>query len=219
MNNVTISGLLNAAEKTDFGMKGVFESTKGLKFFVKTNWDSEFAKELVTASEAKRPVTISGELRMGDYAYPLIEKVTPADQVSVVGFLGREAELKYSSTGKPYTDFSVGINYGWGEDKEVVFLNCRIWQNNDSEKGPAMRMANKGAKGTRVHLVGFLEQYLDKEDRVRTTMTVTDFQIISGSKKSENGSNGDKNDPWAASDPKASNGNAAKSGKDKPITF
>jgi single-strand DNA-binding protein len=46
------------------------------------------------------------------------------NKVMLLGRLGKDAELKYSSEGKPRLSFSVATDYGRGDKKETEWTDC-----------------------------------------------------------------------------------------------
>lgn len=74
------------------------------------------------------------------------------NQVVVVGRLTRDAEMKYTNSGKALANFSIAVNDGWGENEHVSFFDVTIWG----------RMAESIhqylTKGTRVCVSGSLKQ-------------------------------------------------------------
>jgi len=47
----------------------------------------------------------------------------------IIGNLARDAELKYTSSGKPVAHFRVIANTGYGEYKHVEGFNIVLWVN------------------------------------------------------------------------------------------
>jgi len=49
--------------------------------------------------------------------------------VTIFGNLGRDPEMRYTSNGTAVTSFSVAVNEGYGDNKEVVWFNVSVWGN------------------------------------------------------------------------------------------
>ncbi|RMF43549.1 MAG: single-stranded DNA-binding protein, partial [Anaerolineae bacterium] len=54
------------------------------------------------------------------------------NRVQLIGYLGRDPEMRYTPTGKPYTTFSVAVTRRWkgssGEQKEATdWFNIEAW--------------------------------------------------------------------------------------------
>jgi len=54
------------------------------------------------------------------------------NRVQLIGYLGREPEMRYTPTGKPYTTFSLAVTRRWrdsnGEPKEATdWFNIEAW--------------------------------------------------------------------------------------------
>lgn len=45
----------------------------------------------------------------------------------ILGNLGRDAELKFTSSQEPYLNFSVAETVGYGKNAETQWVNCTIW--------------------------------------------------------------------------------------------
>lgn len=98
-------------------------------------------------------------------------------QLTVVGNLTRDPELRYTQNGQPVVSFSVASTprafnketkeY---EDGEAVFTNCTLWGK------PAEHFAASATKGSRVILTGSFKSrtYQDKE---QNTKTATDLIV------------------------------------------
>ena len=113
--------------------------------------------------------------------------------VVLEGNLTRDAELKYSQNGKQMADFSIAVNHGWGERKETDFVSCRMF-GNDKEKNPAVTMAEKGAKGRKILVAGYLSQN-EKDGKVYNNIIVDEYRFLEAPKKQQ--SSTDDYDQWA----------------------
>jgi single-strand DNA-binding protein len=46
---------------------------------------------------------------------------------SFTGNLGRDAEQRFTATGKAVVGFSVAVTAGWGERKTTTWVKCSLW--------------------------------------------------------------------------------------------
>jgi single-strand DNA-binding protein len=54
-------------------------------------------------------------------------------QITAIGRLGRDAELRYTPNGKAVCSFSVATDDGYGDNKKTVWIKCSLW-NERAEK-------------------------------------------------------------------------------------
>jgi single-strand DNA-binding protein len=97
------------------------------------------------------------------------------EQLTIVGNLGRDPEMRYTPSGKPVTNFSVAVNTRWtnsdGSDGErVTWYKVACW-------GKLAEVTNQYlAKGRKVMVVSRrieAEAYIDKEGEARAALKVT----------------------------------------------
>jgi single-strand DNA-binding protein len=75
------------------------------------------------------------------------------------GHLGRDAETKYTQTGKVVCSFSVPATSGWGDNKTTSWINCSLWGQRAESLGQYL------IKGTKVVITGeFSERKYQKND-------------------------------------------------------
>lgn len=75
------------------------------------------------------------------------------NSISITGRLTRNAELRYTSTGKPVSSFCVASDYGYGEKKKTIFFECGLW-------GERAEKVNQYlTKGQAVTVIGEIEVY------------------------------------------------------------
>jgi single-strand DNA-binding protein len=89
--------------------------------------------------------------------------------VVVDGTLGRDPESKFTTTGKPVTNFSIAVDNGYGENKKPPFwFNVVAW-------GDQAELAGRLAKGSKVTVYGRLttRKYTNK-----TGVEVTVTEIV-----------------------------------------
>ena len=94
------------------------------------------------------------------------------NQITLVGNLTRDPELKFTQTGKAQTRFSIAVNRRWqknGEwEEQVSYFDVTCWAI------LAENVANGVTKGARVIVTGRLEQrsWETKEGEKRSTIEV-----------------------------------------------
>jgi len=185
MRNAVIGGKIVKVFKVEKGAKAQMLLPGGANVYVQVPWDGATADK-IKESEGKDVVFV-GTLRFKkDVKFPVYEVnavLNGGGFVVLEGNLTRDAELKYSQNGKQYADFSIAVNHGWGEKQEADFVSCRMF-GNDKEKNPAVTMAEKGAKGRKVLVVGRLSQS-EKEGKVYTNLIVDEYQFLAAPKKQD----------------------------------
>lgn len=76
----------------------------------------------------------------------------PNTNVTIVGNLTRDPELRFTNTGLPVCNFSVAVNDSRGEDKQVSYYDVTAWRD------LASNAANSLTRGCRVVVTGELKQ-------------------------------------------------------------
>ena len=108
------------------------------------------------------------------------------NNVTLMGRLTRDPELKYSQAGKAYCRFTVAINRDFNKD-EADFINCLAFGKT------AETIAEWLGKGRRIAIVGRIQtgSYNNKEgQRVNTFEVVVDkFEFVDSAKSEENNKN------------------------------
>ncbi len=88
------------------------------------------------------------------------------NQITALGRLGSDPEIRYTPNGDPVTNFSLATDVGWGENKSTLWLRCNVW-------GKQAESANQYlAKGRTVLVVGELSQreYTANSGESRTSL-------------------------------------------------
>jgi len=90
------------------------------------------------------------------------------NQITVLGRLGSDPEMRYTANGKAVTNFSVATDVGWGENKETLWLRVNCW---DKQAESANQYLEKGRQ---VLIVGELSQreYTAANGDKRTSLEV-----------------------------------------------
>lgn len=113
-------------------------------------------------------------------------------QVTLVGHLGRDPEMRYTPTGTPVTNFTMAVSRSWvsqdGERQEKT-----IWFRVTAWRKLAETASEYLVKGSKVLVVGEMEEanaYIDKEGQARASLEVTANTIRFLSSRSQG--NGDE---------------------------
>lgn len=104
------------------------------------------------------------------------------NKITIVGYLGRDPELRYTPSGTAVCDFSIatserkGRRDGGDTDEITTWFRVSLW-------GKQAELANQYlTKGRQVYIEGRLSQreYTDREGNKRTSLEVngTDMQFI-----------------------------------------
>ena len=108
-------------------------------------------------------------------------------QITLIGNLGRDPEMRYTPSGLPVTDFSVAVSKSiTGQDgqrqEKTVWFRVTAWRKQ------AELVSQYLTKGSKVLVVGEIEEpyaYVDKEGKPRASLQVTATNIRFLSAKGE----------------------------------
>ncbi len=114
------------------------------------------------------------------------------NKLTIVGYLGRDPEIRYTPQGTPVCNFSVATTER-RKDRAAEFQDVTTWFR-VTVWGKQAESANQYlAKGRQVYVEGRLRQdeYTDRDGNKRTTLEVnaTDVQFL-GSRQDESGGGG-----------------------------
>ena len=89
--------------------------------------------------------------------------------VSIIGNLTADVELKKSESGTEFARFNVAVNSGKGDKKTVTYFTCTAFS------GMGKAIAQYCKKGNRVYIAGDLSAgvYKDKEVNYKPSLNVT----------------------------------------------
>ena len=97
----------------------------------------------------------------------------------LIGNVGKNPDIKQTSTNKKFASFNVASTYGTGNDAVTTWVTCEAWERT------ADIVEKYVTKGSQVYVEGRvkLDTWTDKEGNARTTlkMTVTELKLL-GSK-------------------------------------
>ena len=105
--------------------------------------------------------------------------------ILLIGNAGRDAELRYTATGRPVAGFSMAVNRSWqvnGEwQEETEWFNVSIWGQQ------AENIANSVRRGAKVFVEGRLatREYTNQAGLSRTSLDVNAFRVINLTRREE----------------------------------
>lgn len=101
------------------------------------------------------------------------------NNVTLIGHLTRDLDLKYTGNGTAVASFSLAVNRNFTNDsgeREADFINCVIWRK------PAETLATYTRKGSKIGIVGSIQtrNYENQQgQRVYVTeVVVSEFQLL-----------------------------------------
>lgn len=105
------------------------------------------------------------------------------NKITIVGYLGRDPELRHTPNGNTICNLSIATTEKRGDKESTTWFRVAVW-------GKQGEMCNEWlAKGRQVYIEGRLraEEYTDRDGNKRTSLEVnaTDVQFLG--KKDENG--------------------------------
>ena len=113
--------------------------------------------------------------------------MSSVNKVIIVGNLGKDPEIRYTSAGKPIANLTVATSENWkdkntGEKQEKTeWHKCVIWGSSKGD-GLAGVVEKYVGKGDRLYVEGRVEyrQYEDKDKQTRyvTEVNVTDILLL-----------------------------------------
>jgi single-strand DNA-binding protein len=125
------------------------------------------------------------------------------NKVMIIGYVGREPEMRYTPNGKPVTSFSVATTRRWtvsdgAQREETDWFNVVSW-------GSLAEMCKQSlAKGQRVYIEGRLQTRCWDDSRgnrcYRTEIVANDMIALSDPRPSERLAPGDDSSAPAAGD-------------------
>jgi single-strand DNA-binding protein len=98
------------------------------------------------------------------------------NQVTALGRLGSDPELRYTASGTAVANFSLATDVGWGENKSTVWFRVNAWDKQ------AEFVNNYLAKGKTVLVVGelSLNEYSTNSGEKRTSLELRAREIKFG---------------------------------------
>ncbi len=104
------------------------------------------------------------------------------NELTIVGNVGRDAEMRYTAEGKPLTSFSVAVNENKGGESITHWFQITCWEK------LAETCAQYVTKGMRVLVKGrvHLRSWVDTDGVNRSGLEVNASKVLFLSNKSEN---------------------------------
>lgn len=150
-------------------------------------------------------------------------------QLTLVGNLGNDPEMRYTPSGVPVTNFNVAVNRRWtGQDgqqqEKTIWFRVTAWRR------LAETTSQYLTKGSQVLVIGELEEpevWTDRDGNTRSSLKVTAMNIKFMSGRDSSGGGGDYGNNYAAesggsSSGSGNSGNSGNSGgsySDEDIPF
>ena len=104
------------------------------------------------------------------------------NKVSLIGYVGRDPESRFTKTGKQVTSFSVATDTSWGKEKKTVWFRVSVW-------GKLAEICDQYVtKGKLVYVEGTLSEprvYQSKSGDWRSSLDVTGNTVKFLSKSGE----------------------------------
>ena len=92
-----------------------------------------------------------------------------------IGRIGKDAVTRYTQAGKPVTGWSLAVDFGFGEDKKTLWLDCALW----GERG--VKVSEYIRKGDRIGVSGELGTR-EHDGKTYITLNVRELTLL-GEKK------------------------------------
>lgn len=110
--------------------------------------------------------------------------------ILLIGNAGRDAELRYTATGRSVANFSMAVNRRWQVNnewqEETEWFNVAAWGQQ------AENVANSVRRGARVFVEGRLStrEWTNQSGVTRTSLDVNAFRVINLTRREEDGEEG-----------------------------
>ena len=90
------------------------------------------------------------------------------NNVSLIGRLGKDPEVRTTSSGKSVANFTLAVDYGYGDRKTTSWIPVQVWEKT------AELAAKFLAKGSQVAVEGRLQQrsWEDRDGNTRSVLEV-----------------------------------------------
>jgi single-strand DNA-binding protein len=105
-----------------------------------------------------------------------------------VGRLGKDAEMKYTPSGKAVTNFSIAVDVGYGDNKSTLWIEGVLWEKR------AETLTQYLTKGKQIAIAGPIElrTWINKntgEAQGSIRVNVDKLTLCGGGQQAENGGN------------------------------
>lgn len=113
-------------------------------------------------------------------------------QITITGYLSRDAETRSTQSGKDVTNWNVPVRQGWGDNEKTNWFRVAIW-------GKRADFAGKARKGDFVSVTG--ELVIGEYDgKPQYEINASDFQVVTPAKRTPDGSQGSPQQQSTADD-------------------
>ncbi|MDD2922880.1 MAG: single-stranded DNA-binding protein [Anaerolineales bacterium] len=117
------------------------------------------------------------------------------NKVQIIGYLGKDPEMRYTPSGKPVTTFSVAVSRSWNSTdgerhNETEWFNIVAWNN------LAETCKQYLSKGQHVYIEGRLQtrRWDDKEGQKHTSVEVVASEMIMLDRRDSNSGHSQESD-------------------------
>jgi single-strand DNA-binding protein len=142
-------------------------------------------------------------------------------QVTLVGNLGNDPEMRYTPSGVPVTSFSLAVNKTWvaqdGQRQDKT-----LWFRVTAWRKQAETVSQYLTKGQRVLVIGEIEEarpYTDREGNLRATLEVTAQTIKFLSTRNEAGAGAESHASSSYGHPAAQSTESGQEVREEDIPF
>lgn len=112
----------------------------------------------------------------------------------LIGHVGKNPDIKQTSTNKKIASFSVASTYGTGNDAVTTWVTCEAWERT------AEIVEKYVGKGSQVYVEGRikLETWTDKEGKERTSlkMVVAELKLLGSRTSNDANDTKEAVEPW-----------------------
>jgi single-strand DNA-binding protein len=110
-------------------------------------------------------------------------------ELTILGRLGADPEMKYTPSGKAVTELRVAVDQGYGENKSTLWVTVTCWGGQDGKGGMAEAAANYLSKGSGVFVKGEpkVRAYVANNGEARAVLELTarELKFLDGKKNGE----------------------------------
>lgn len=95
-----------------------------------------------------------------------------------IGRAGRDAQTRYTVSGKTVTGWSLAVDSAFGDNKTTIWLDCNLW----GERGG--KLAEYITKGSQLGVTGELGTR-EHEGKTYITLNVRDVTLVGGKRDAQ----------------------------------
>ncbi|WFG96131.1 single-stranded DNA-binding protein [Spiroplasma citri] len=92
------------------------------------------------------------------------------NQFIAIGRTTKDIEIKKTQNGKEYAIFNLAIARPHSKQKETDFISCQVWNKQ------AITLQKYCQKGSQIAIIGILQSFKDKENKIQWTVRVYSCQ-------------------------------------------